>query len=406
MTNTFVLAVLCVAVAGETPARDASQLLHWREVVDRIDDDPLVREARSRSAAARSGADATAQVPNPRWEMTAGEGQTADGSLKKTEWAVTLTIPLEWAGTRGPKVDAARAAAQGADEEARLVRQEALIRLRRLFVEVAHNDRLVASLASSARQTEELARLVKRRVDSGEARPPELPRIEVEAERARLALSLAEARHRVRREQLALWLGRPVLGVALDLGRTSEPPPLSEVKDGLVGRQPRVRAAQARVSGSAEELRAERNQRVPTVSVGGYVLSEVDRRAVGGALGVAAPIWNWNGGGIARATATEAAESSRLEAVRIEAASSLVETWTMCTQLRDASARLRGEVIPRAELAASKVERAFQLGEASLLEVLDARRAFLEVQREALGAELGQQLECGALTILAGGDLR
>lgn len=74
--------------------------------------------------------------------------------------------------------------------------------------------------------------------------------------------------------------------------------------------------------------------------------------------------------------------------------------------MRRAAERLRGEVLPRAELAASKVERAFQLGESSLLEVLDARRAFLEVQRETLTAELGQQLECGALIILSGGDLR
>ena len=401
-----IVAALGVAVAGVAPAQEAPRALAWQDVVERLDEDPALREARARSEAARAAAEATGQVPNPRWEVSAGEGQTADGSLRKTEWSVGLTIPLEWAATRGPKVDAAHAAAQAADEEARSVRQDALLRLRRLFVEIAHDDRLVASLAASSRQADELARLVRRRAESGEARPPELPRVEVEAERARLALALAEARRAVRRDQLALWLGRPVPGVVLDLARAPDVPALAEVKDRVAAEQPRVRAARARLAAAALDLQAERNQRIPAVSVGGYALSEVDRRAVGGTLGVEVPVWNWNGGGVARATATEAAESSRLDVARIEAASSLLESWSTCAQMRATAERLRGEVVPRAELAAGKVERAFQLGEASLLEVLDARRSFLETQRETLAAELAQQLECGTLAILAGGDLR
>jgi cobalt-zinc-cadmium efflux system outer membrane protein len=140
--------------------------------------------------------------------------------------------------------------------------------------------------------------------------------------------------------------------------------------------------------------------------VGAYALSEVDRRAAGGALGLEVPIWNWNPGGVARATAAEVAEESRLEATRIESSSLLVEAWSTCTQMRDTASRLRGEVVPRAELASARMERAFQLGEASLLEVLDARRTLLETRREALGAEFTQQIECGTLAILAGGDLR
>ncbi len=406
MNVQVIVAALCAAVAGPAPAGGARDALTWQEVLERLDGNPVLREARARSEAARAAVDATGQVPNPRWEVTAGAGETVDGSLRRAEWSVGLTVPLEWAATRGPRVDAARAEARAADEEARGARQDALLRLRRVFVEAAHDARLVASLADSSRQADDLARLVRRRVESGEARPPELPRVEVEAERARLALSLAEARQAVRRDQLALWLGRPVAAVVLDLSVAPETPTLAEVKDRVAPEQPRVRAALARAASAAESVRAERNQRIPSVSVGAYALSEVDRRAAGGALGLEMPIWNWNEGGVARATATEAAESSHLDLVRIEATSQLLETWVACTQMRTTAGRLRGEVIPRAELAAAKVERAFQLGEASLLEVLDARRSLLETRRETLAAELAQQLECGTLAILAGGDLR
>jgi cobalt-zinc-cadmium efflux system outer membrane protein len=374
--------------------------------VSGLDSNPRFREAALRASAARAGVDAVGQIPNPRLEVTAGEGRTADGSLRKTEWALGITVPLEWLGTRDARTDSARAAASEAEEEGALVRQELLLRLRRLFVLVAHDDRLVDSLSASSRQADDLARLVRLRVERGEARPPELPRVEVEAERARLALGQAQARAMVHRDQLSVWIGRPVDQVAIDLAQVPDPPTLADVRERVALDQPRVRAARDRIASAAAEVRAERSQRIPAMSLSGYALSEVDRSAVGGGLGVEFPVWNWNSGKIAQAEAIQAAEESRLLVATYDARASLVESWAMCTQGRLASRRLREEVVPRAEVAASKMERSYQLGESPLFETLDSRRSLLEVRRELLAAELDQQLECGTLTILAGGDLR
>ena len=402
----LVVAALCAVVATEARAVDGAPPLRWSEVVSGLERDPRFREANLRASAARSGVDAVGQVPNPRFEVTAGEGWTADGTLRKTEWALGITVPLEWLGTRGPRVDAARAAATGAEEERALVRQEVLLRLRRLFVLVAHDGRLVESLAASSRQADDLARLVRLRVERGEARPPELPRVEVEAERARLALAQAEARGMVHQDQLSLWIGRPVGSVAIEMAQAPEPPPLADVRERVASDQPRVRAARDRVSAAAAEVRAERNQRIPAISLSGYALSEVDRNAVGGGVGIELPVWNWNGGKIAQAEANQAAEEARLLVATYEGRAALVESWATCTQGRLAARRLREEVVPRAETAAAKMERSYQLGESPLFEALDSRRALLEVRRELLAAELEQQLECSTLTILAGGDLR
>jgi outer membrane protein, heavy metal efflux system len=402
----LVVAAICAVMGTEAGALEATPPLRWQEVVSELDRNPRFREATLRAQAARSGVDAVGQVPNPRLEATAGEGWTAGGSLRKTEWSLGITVPLEWLGTRGPRLDAARAAANEAEEESALVRQEVLLRLRRLFVLVAHDGRLVESLAASSRQADDLARLVRLRVERGEARPPELPRVEVEAERARLALAQAEARAMVHRDQLSLWAGRPVERVAIDMAQAPEPPPLADVRERAASGQPRVRAARDRLAAAAAEVRAERNQRIPAVSLSGYALDEVDRYAVGGGLGVEFPVWNWNSGKIAQAEAIQAAEENRVLVATYEARAALVETWAMCTQGRLASRRLREEVVPRAETAASKMERSYQLGESPLLETLDSRRALLEVRRELLAAELEQQLECSTLTILTGGDLR
>ena len=406
MNPNLVALALCAAVGTETQAAGPSAPLHWQEVVTELDRNPRFREATLRASAARSGIEAVAQVPNPRLEVTAGEGWSADGTIRKTEWALGITVPLEWLGTRGPRMDAARAAAREAEEESALVRQEVLLRLRRLFVLVAHDERLAESLAASSRQADDLARLVRLRVERGEARPPELPRVEVEAERARLALAQARTRAMVHRDQLSLWIGRPVEHVAIDMTQPPEPPALADVRERASSDHPRVRAARDRVAAAAAEVRAERNQRIPAVSLTGYALGEVDRNAVGGGLGVEFPVWNWNSGKIAQAEAIQAAEEARLLVATYEARAALVESWAMCTQGRLASRRLRDEVVPRAELAASRMERSYQLGESPLFETLDSRRALLEVRRELMAAELEQQLECSTLTILTGGDLR
>jgi cobalt-zinc-cadmium efflux system outer membrane protein len=402
----LVVAALCAAIGSGAQAAGSTSLLDWQDVVGQLDRNPRFREAAQRATAARAGVDASRQVPNPRFEATAGEGRNSGGSLRKAEWALAITVPLEWLGTKGARLDAAQASASEAEEESAQVRQEVLLRLRRLFVLVAHDERLVASLVTSARQADDLARLVRLRVERGEARPPELPRVEVEAERARLALGQAEARAMVHRDQLSVWIGRPVERVALDMARSPVPPSLAELLERTAGVQPRVRAAQERVSAAAFDLRAERNQRIPSISVSGYALSEIDRNAVGGGLGIEFPVWNWNSGKIAQAEAIHAAEESRLLVASNEARTVLVEAWAMCTQGQVASRRLREEIVPRADGAAAKIERSYQLGESSLLEALDARRARLEVLRDLLAAELEQQLECGTLTILAGGDLR
>ena len=394
----FVCSVASVATAAE-PVR-------WTDVVQRLEENPRFAEARARAQAAAAGVKATSQVPNPQFEVTGGEGRSQDGLQRRGEWSVSLTMPLDWVGTQSPRVDAARSAAVAAEEEAAAVRREALLQLRRLFVTTAYEQDVVASMVTQLAQTEELARLVRRRVESGEGRPAELPRVEVEVERTRSALEQAQARTEGLREQLSLWMGRPVVRVDAEGSIEPELPPLGEVQARAREDNPLVLAARARVASAQAGLQAEKNQRIPTVSVGGYVLSELDRKAAGGAIGITAPIWNWNGGKIEQAESSQLAEENRLAVARIEAAGAATQAWWMCRQGQAATRRYRDAILPRAERTASTLERSFQLGEASLLDVLDARRVLLEARREALATWLERETDCATLHYLFAGDFR
>ncbi len=62
-------------------------------------------------------------------------------------------------------------------------------------------------------------------------------------------------------------------------------------------------------------------------------------------------------------------------------------------------------MLPRAEASARTLGRAYELGEAGLLDVLDARRVLLDTRREHLDLLLDMQTACGDLAALAGLEL-
>ena len=67
--------------------------------------------------------------------------------------------------------------------------------------------------------------------------------------------------------------------------------------------------------------------------------------------------------------------------------------------------RFQAEILPRAEKSARTLGRAFELGEAGLLDVIDARRVLLDTRREYLDLLLDMQDACADFAALAGLEL-
>ena len=67
--------------------------------------------------------------------------------------------------------------------------------------------------------------------------------------------------------------------------------------------------------------------------------------------------------------------------------------------------RQKTGILPRAEESARTLERTFQLGEAGILDVIDARRVLLEARREYLSSARERDVDCGALVLLSGREL-
>jgi cobalt-zinc-cadmium efflux system outer membrane protein len=375
-------------------------VLGWPDVAAALARDPRLAAARSRVEAAEGAVGAARTPPNPELEATAGVGAARESTARRNEWALAVNVPLDWLARRGAEVDAARAGVEEAAAEADALRAEVAAELWRLHAEASFGQLEVEALEASEAEAEALARLVRRRVEAGEGRPVEIPRVEIEVERVRNELAGARARRDGALARLGTWLGARIARVR-PAPAVSGPP----ASPGPIAAHPRVRIALARAAAARAEAAAARRSRVPAFSVGGYYASELDREAAGGRLTVTLPLWDWRSGPVQRAEAAAAAASGSAEAETRAVGAALDEAAAACGRARGAAERLATAILPRAESAARTLERTFQLGEAGLLDVVDARRVLIDVRRESLASARERDAACGALVLLSGGEL-
>jgi outer membrane protein, heavy metal efflux system len=377
--------------------------LRWADVLAALDRDPRVAAARARVRSAEGGLSAARTPPNPELEATAGRGDARDGPASRTEWSLAITLPLDWLSRRGPEVDAARAGVEEAAAEAQALRVDVTAELWRLHVRAGYAQAEAEALEATEQQVEALARLVRRRVEAGEGRPVEVPRVELELERVRNEVASARAARDGALAQLGAWMGGAIARVELP---SSPPPPLDPAAaTAELARHPRLRAALARATAARAEASAARRSRFPGLSVGAFYTSELDREAVGGQVAVELPLWDWKSGRVRRAEATAEAEASRADAEGRALSAALADATAACGRARAVADRWKGAILPRAEESARTLERTFQLGEAGILDVIDARRVLLEARREFLSSARERDVDCGALILLSGREL-
>lgn len=414
------LAVLVIHITAAIPARAApapasllTQVsaaadtirLGWPELVRLADQHPGLSVGRWGVAAASGAADAAGTLPNPSLDATLIRDRNAERSGDQPEWDFGLTLPLGWITQRHHLVRAANAQVDASREEARAIRRDVLLELRVLFWSLACEQARAAALDTLHTQTAELVRLVARRVELGEARPAEATRVEIELEKVASELEASRITLDARRGQLMLWIsgarGRTV-AVEAELGSVPRIPDLDAALATVRSSHPGLGAARARVRSLAAEAGAERMARIPGIELRGSTARELDRRTWGGGVALGLPLWDWNSGRIARAAAQLEAGRQQLEWETRQAESAVIEAHAECQATTRTAERYRDRILPRAESVATIMEKTYRLGEAGLLELIDARRVLVETRLRHLTTLVQAQLDCSRLIALTG----
>ena len=399
-----------VPAAAAVSASASPQVLElsWPDVVRLAEAHPRLAADQLQVAAARRGIDAAGAVPNPTFEADLGRGRARIGDESRTESELALSIPFGWIAQRRSRLEAANAEVDLALAESRSSRREVVLQLGTLFWGLAYEQARVGVLETLVAQTSKLAQTVRRRVETGEVRPVEAPLVEIELEKVAGDLEAARTLLLARQTALARWLAVPP-GQTLVANADLSALPVVLDREAALARarsaDPALIIVSARSRVLAADVKTERRAPIPSFSLRGFATDELDRRAYGVGVSVDIPVWNWNRARIAQAEAKLAAGSRQAEAAALEVETTVIEAQAACSASVATAKRFRDAIVPRSETAAFTMERTYQLGEASLLPVIDARRTLLDSRRLYLSALAQAQLDCSRLNALAGEEL-
>ena len=384
---------------------DSTISLSWADVVRLVDAHPRLQAEQHHLNAELAAIQMAETIPNPNLSASTAYAEARDGSAAALEWGLALSIPLSWLSQRRANVRAAEANSRVASAEAAALRRDVLQSLSDLFWDLVYQQERAATLSELSTQTNQLASVVAKRVTTGESRPIEALRLEVEAEKLIGALAVTESNLSARRRQLGLWLGiapqRTVTAKA-DLTRLAEPLALDRARAQVRTGHPAVAAAAARIQELSERVSAERSARVPAISVEAFTDQELDRRAYGVGITVDLPVFNWNSAGIRRAEADFAEARRSLDAERLQVEGAVIDAQAACLAAIRLEQHYSKRVVPRAISVARTIERTYELGEVALLEVIDARRTLLDTRSEHIAALVKAHIDCSRFSALVG----
>ena len=396
--------ILSCGNASSLEASEAFRTLTIREAVNEAVQQNLALLAEQANLSiAEAGLISARLRPNPVLSGSAesldllGTGFDATNNAGPPQYAVRIDVPFERAHKRELRTDVADLAKRAA-----AARVADVLRRLKLDVTLASVDVLEAKarleLAQENLQTlERLVQLNERRLTSGA-----IPQLEV----TRSRVAMLQYRGSVRSAQLALTEARlkllPLLGrkpgeqpVDIDdrLGvrPASVAPDLAGLLQAARTTRPDLLALQSDNARTEADLRLQIAQGKVDYTVGAEYRREQGINGRGNMLGlfvsVPLPVFNRNQGEIARAEAERERARRSLAAVEADVAREVAAAYHGYESARELLSEVERDLLAPAKEARAGTTYVYQAGATSLLDVLDAQRAFNDTMETYLSAQ-------------------
>ena len=321
--------------------------------------------------------------PNPTIELGTGTGTVRPSATatRANEYVGTLFQTVEWPGMRAARKDAAAAGLVGATiglDEAKL---NLIAEVKQVFYELLLAERTVDLLQQNLEIVQDVARIVRARVRSGEG--PQFESVKAEVEVLKAKQEMTKAKNVVRVTLVALdTLTSGALGPRYTVQgdfrslRDRLDPEQMAARD--LSQHPILKRQGKLVEQAEFTVTKERQSRVPNVTLFGGYARDVDREAVIGGLDVAPPIWYAQQGHIAAALGTQRKEEAELLRSRNNLGRAINQHAREAETAQEQILVYEEGLIKQAHEALRIAQLSFRQGASSLLDVLDAQR----VQRQ------------------------
>jgi len=374
----LLIAVCAPAVAGEVETRfTLGRLQALARSVH-----PTLRSAEAAIEAAAGARRQAGAFANPEISVAWGRGRPRDGGDSRSETNIQLVQPLEFSGVRRWRNREAELLFRSAEIDRHRIEAVIDSTVARFVYSMLFEERRLQIARESAAIASRLRQLLERRAELGESSP--LAAVKARSEefsRRREVLdaerSLASARGAIE----AFFAGELPKGFSLagTLEGSGANPLPDDLFDRLRSDNPTAHRAELAIEQAAAVTESTKKASFPRLDLMASHEKELDRTATLIGVGMTIPLWNRNRGATAAAAAVQSRAVAESRALTVE----------FDTALAQATAAYRGHLAEIrlfeegwTETAKRSLEIStfsFENGEASLLDVLDAQRFYLNV---------------------------
>jgi outer membrane protein, heavy metal efflux system len=388
-----------------------------------------------------------ARTHNPEWRALQSGPRAAAGDLLQAGMTpnpvVTLRSNLELpftlesagigvsqefelGGKRAARIALAESRSRLAEFRARETERQLRLQLQNSFAEGLYLQQLAVLREELLRMAEQTLDLTRKRLELGDVAGVDVMQLETEVARRRAALQEVGGRLRATRASLTRLLGEPAtveLVLEGQLGVRESLPPLDELTQLAQGR-PDLQAAGVENEAAQRDIDLQRARGVSnlTASLGltrertlidgdafrpRGVVEGLDERSwvVGVSVAIPLPINDTNEGNIQRAQAVAEGTALQQEAQRQRVAVEVTQAYYEWLAARDVATTLGTAAVQRARQVIDITIQAYQLGYRTLLNVLQARQEYVDLQVQRLEALRNQELALTRLQAAIGGSL-
>ena len=357
---------------------------------------PDLRAAREAVAAAAARESQSAALPNPT--LAYGREQTSRAGRTNAQDIGQLEQPLEVGGQRAARRDAARLRRDAA--EARLAAAEAQLDfdVARSYAAAVAAERRATLAEQAAGAFTDAERVSDRRLAAGDLSGYAARRLRLEAARYASLRAEAALARRTTRVALASLLGAQADSLLLpavlpdsatEAGRSRTLAEAS-LRDLALRSRPELRASALEAAAAAADARLAARERIPSPTLSAGVKRE--RVADGGegsgatfsgfvaGLSVPLPLFDRRRGAVQAAAAETRRRQAEADALRVRVAREVDEAAESVRAIDVQLEALRPQLGDQTRAAMRAVQAAYSEGEITLVEWLDAVRAYQEAE--------------------------
>lgn len=383
----------------EVPPGDATERMTLSDAVRTAEGlNPTLREADAVARAARARAYQAGLYPNPFFFSSSPQWSA---QVSQYNWVFGQDIVTK--GKLRLNRGAASRLAREAELAYRRARFDVLTAVRQSFYLTLLAQRRVVVLQNLVALSDQSRDTVQKLQGGGETARPDVVQMEIELQRAQVALQNAEALLRSARRQLSASIGQPDLPIADVTGDINAFLPDFEheaLARGVVTENYLAQIAQVDVGRTQIMLRRAIVEPFPNVNLQGGIQYSVQgpyHNQGYAQIGFIVPLWNRNQGEIRAAQNDIIAARARLGRVQNELANQAALALGNYQASAQLAERYRTEILPRARESYSLIRRGYVEGEFELLRLLVAQRTLIDADLGYVNAQEARWLSAAEI---------